>query len=66
MERQIKAVDEAIMSLIAKDMSLKAKFDILVSIPGIFQVTAFTLPSKCRNWASWMRRPQQPVPVWPP
>lgn len=42
-ERQIKAVDEAIMALIAKDASLKARFDILISIPGVSQVTAFTL-----------------------
>ncbi|WP_454286697.1 IS110 family transposase [Rhizobium arsenicireducens] len=42
-ERQIKAVDEAIMALIAEDASRKARFDILVSIPGVSQVTAFTL-----------------------
>jgi transposase len=42
-DRQIKAVDEAIMSLITEDATLKARFDILVSIPGISQVTAFTL-----------------------
>jgi len=42
-ERQIKAVDDAIMSLIAEDAALKARFDILVSIPGVSQVTAFTL-----------------------
>lgn len=42
-ERQIKAVDEAIMALIAEDTSLKARFDILTSIPGVSQITAFTL-----------------------
>nr|WP_233278935.1 transposase [Agrobacterium tumefaciens] len=42
-ERQMKAVDEAIMSLIGADVSLKARFDILVSIPGVSQITAFTL-----------------------
>jgi transposase len=42
-DRQIKAVDEAIMALIAEDTSLKARFDILVSIPSVSQVTAFTL-----------------------
>lgn len=42
-ERQIKAVDEAIMALIAEDASLRARFDILVSIPGVSQITAFTL-----------------------
>jgi transposase len=42
-DRQIKAVEEAIMVLIAEDASLKARFDILVSIPGLSQITAFTL-----------------------
>ncbi len=31
------------MDLIAEDRPLKARFDILVSIPGVSQVTAFTL-----------------------
>lgn len=42
-ERQIKAVDEAIMSLVDEDETLRARFDILVSIPGVSQITAFTL-----------------------
>ncbi len=42
-ERQIKAVDEAILALIAEDTPLKARFDILVSIPGVSHITAFTL-----------------------
>ena len=42
-ERQMKAVDEAIMALIRADVSLKVRFDILVSIPGVSQITAFTL-----------------------
>jgi transposase len=42
-ERHIKAVDDAIMALIDEDATLKARFDILISIPGISQVTAFTL-----------------------
>lgn len=42
-ERQIKAVDEAILALIAQDTALKVRFDILVSIPGVSQVTAYTL-----------------------
>jgi len=42
-ERQMRAVDEAIMALIGADASLKARFDILVSIPGVSQITAFTL-----------------------
>ncbi|WLS01542.1 transposase [Shinella oryzae] len=42
-ERQIKAVDEAIMALVGADISLQTRFEILVSIPGVSQVTAFTL-----------------------
>lgn len=42
-ERQIKAVGEAIMALIGSDPLLQARFDILVSIPGVSKVTAFTL-----------------------
>lgn len=42
-ERQIRSVDEAIMTLITEDATLKSRFDILVSIPGISQATAFTL-----------------------
>lgn len=42
-ERQMEAMDRAILMLIGADASLKARFDILVSIPGISQVTAFTL-----------------------
>lgn len=42
-ERQIKAVDEAIIALISSDAALRARFDILVSIPGVSQITAFTL-----------------------
>jgi hypothetical protein len=39
-ECQMKAVDEAIMALIDKDATLKARFDILVSIPGVSRITA--------------------------
>lgn len=42
-ERQMRAVDDAIMALIGADACLKARFDILVSIPGVSQITAFTL-----------------------
>jgi transposase len=42
-ERQIKAVDGAIMSLVGEDGTLQERFDILVSIPGVSQVTACTL-----------------------
>lgn len=31
------------MALIRADVSLKVRFDILVSIPGVSQITAFTL-----------------------
>ncbi|WP_246811460.1 transposase [Mesorhizobium silamurunense] len=36
-------IDQAIMRLIQADDNLKARFAILVSIPGISTVTAFTL-----------------------
>jgi transposase len=42
-ERQIKTVDEAIMILIAQNPCLKIRFEILLSIPGIWHITAFTL-----------------------
>lgn len=42
-ETQMEAVDCAIMALIGHDEALKARFDILVSIPGLSQITAFTL-----------------------
>lgn len=42
-ERQVKAVEEAIMSLVGEDATLRARFDILVWIPGLSQITAFTL-----------------------
>lgn len=42
-ERQIKAADEAIMGLVREDATLKDRFDILVSIPGVSQITACTL-----------------------
>ncbi|WP_246318934.1 transposase [Peteryoungia desertarenae] len=41
--RQIKAVEEAIMSLVGEDATWLARFYILVSIPGLSQITAFTL-----------------------
>lgn len=37
------AINEAIMALIVSDTSLKARFDLLLSIPGVSQITAFTL-----------------------
>lgn len=42
-EAQLAQVEQAITDHIAIDQSLKARFDILVSIPGLSKVTAFTL-----------------------
>lgn len=42
-ESQIKGVDEAIMALIGNDEAPEARFDILISIPGLSKITAFVL-----------------------
>jgi len=42
-ETQLAQVDKAIMTLIEADETLKARFDIIVSIPGLSTVTAFAL-----------------------
>lgn len=42
-EAQLTQVERAIADQIAIDESLKARFDILVSIPGLSKITAFTL-----------------------
>jgi transposase len=42
-ESQLKAVTETIMTLVSNDQTLKARYDILVSIPGLSQITAFAL-----------------------
>lgn len=42
-EAQLAQVEQAITDQIAIDKSLKARFDILVSIPGLSKITAFTL-----------------------
>lgn len=42
-ERQIDAIDAALRAHLAADPALKARFDILVSIPGVGEATAFTL-----------------------
>lgn len=42
-EAQLVQVEQAITDHIAVDESLKARFDILVSIPGLSNITAFTL-----------------------
>lgn len=42
-ETQLAQVEQAITSHIAIDKNLKARFDILVSIPGLSKITAFTL-----------------------
>ena len=42
-ERQIDAIDTALRAYLAADPALKARFDILVSIPGVGEATALTL-----------------------
>lgn len=42
-ETQLAQVEQAIAARIAGDESLRARFDILVSIPGLSKITAFTL-----------------------
>jgi transposase len=42
-ERQIAAIETAIGALIKADPELAARFDILVSIPGVSTITAFAL-----------------------
>ncbi len=42
-ESQIRMIDQAIMALIEADHTLKSRFEIIVSIPGISKITAFTL-----------------------
>jgi len=42
-ERQIAAIDAALRAQLAADPALKARFDILVSIPGVGETTALTI-----------------------
>jgi transposase len=42
-ERQIDAIDGALREQLESDPALKARFDILVSIPGLGEATAFAL-----------------------
>lgn len=42
-ERHLGQIDQAIMELISQDDALCASFNILISIPGISQVTAFSI-----------------------
>ena len=42
-ERQIAAVDAALQTMLASDPALKARFDILVSIPGVGETTALIM-----------------------
>jgi transposase len=42
-ERQIAAIDTALQAELATDSALQARFDILVSIPGIGEATAFAM-----------------------
>ena len=42
-ERHLKQIDQAIMELIAQDDELLARLNILTSIPGISDITAFSM-----------------------
>lgn len=42
-DRQIAAIDAALRARLADDPALKPRFDILVSIPGLGEITAFAL-----------------------
>lgn len=42
-ERQIAAIDAALRAQLAADPALKARFDILLSIPGVGETTALTI-----------------------
>lgn len=42
-ERQVTAIENEIVALITADQELARRFDILVSIPGVSAITAFTL-----------------------
>jgi len=42
-ERQIAAIDAALIAQIEADPDLKARFDILLSIPGLGQISAFAI-----------------------
>ena len=42
-ERQIASIDATLRTMLAADTALKARFDILVSIPGVGETTAFIM-----------------------
>ena len=42
-ERQLAAIDDALRALLVADAALKARFDILVSIPGLGETTALAV-----------------------
>lgn len=42
-EKQLEQIDHAILDLVAQDIELTTRFDILTSIPGISKVTAFSM-----------------------
>jgi len=42
-ERQIAAIDKEITAIIAADLELARRFDILISVPGVSAITAFAL-----------------------
>ena len=50
-ERQIQAIDAALREQLENDAALKARFNILMSIPGLGEATAFTFSPTCPNSA---------------
>lgn len=42
-EKHLEQIDQAILDLVTQDAELTARFDILISIPGISKVTAFSM-----------------------
>jgi transposase len=58
-ERQIGAIEAAILEIVKADVGLDDRFAILTSIPGVSTITAFARASKCRNSArSRQAKPQ--------
>ncbi len=67
-DRQIATVEAAILQIVEADASLADRFAILISIPGVSNITAFALPiampelgsleaGHAANLAGWRRSP---------
>lgn len=71
-EAQINDIDREQAALVAKQQSLKARFDILLSIPGLGAVSVLAMlinmpelgslrPSRPPAWTDWHRSPASPA-----